>query len=65
MQREELLLAQLNCSTINFSFCAPKKPAKPESFMLHPLKQEPEGTTGEMLLAQLQALPKGAAVQVN
>jgi len=69
MQREELLYAQLNCSVINFSFGAPKKPAKPELFMLHPLKQEeledPNATAGDRLLAQLQALPAGAAVRAN
>lgn len=57
MQREELLLAMLHCSLINFSFCRPDQAVKPESFMLHPLAnheegvEEPAGMTGEQVMA--------------
>ncbi len=63
MRREELLLAQLNCSIINFSFSGPKEPATPDRFMLHPIKAEPEkqptqGLTGEDVMAAFKQFPK-------
>lgn len=63
MQREELLLAQINCTIANFSFGGAKKPLTPDLFMLHPLKAQETGTPGDRLLAALQALPHGAAVR--
>jgi len=59
MQREEVLLAQLNCSIINFAFGAPKTPVTPDRFMLHPFKAEPaKPLTGEDLMAAFAQFPK-------
>lgn len=66
MQREELLLGQINCTIGNFSFGGAKRPLTPDLFMLHPLKTpQQSGTDGDRLLAALQSLPPGAAVRVN
>jgi hypothetical protein len=62
LQREELLLGQINSSIINFSFGAPKDPVAPDRFMLHPFKKsvpEPEKPlTGEDLMAAFAGFPK-------
>lgn len=41
MQREEMLVGIISATSANFSFCRPDKPLSPESFMLHPLPNEP------------------------
>lgn len=66
LQREEMLLGQLNCTVANFSFSPPRKTLTPDMFMLHPLKiQREERTLGDSLLAELQALPPGVVQRVN
>lgn len=51
-QREELLVGIIAATSANFSMCHPKRPLRADSFMLHPLKAEPEEPmTGDELMA--------------
>lgn len=59
MQREELLVGIIASTTANTSFCRPENPFTPESFMLHPLPQDPpKPVTGEDIMAAFAHVPK-------
>lgn len=50
LQREEFLVGLVVATLQNFSMSPPKKPAKPESFMLHKL---PELPIGDQIMAEM------------
>jgi hypothetical protein len=59
-QREELLVGILASTTANFSFCRPDEPILAEDFMVHKLPEaaEPDGLTGEQVMAAFSRFPK-------
>jgi hypothetical protein len=68
MQREELLLALINCTIANFSFGGSKQEILPEMFMLHPFKTKKtatvsSGVTGENIMAVFAGFPKSKPVK--
>ncbi len=60
LQREELLMGILAAAITNSGMARPKKPIKPEDFMLHPFERKSQ-SMGEALLNKLRNLPPGAA----
>lgn len=64
LQREELLTGILAAAITNSGMARPKKPVKPEDFMLHPFERQSR-PMGEELLGKLRNLPPGAAQEVK
>jgi hypothetical protein len=73
MRREEVLCGIIAATTANFAFSPPKPPLSPEAFMIHNSpehnkssadEQQPR-SSGDGLLAALQALPAGTAIQME
>jgi hypothetical protein len=57
----ELMMGVLCAHTVNHSFCAPKKPTSPRSYMLHPwpeTHQPPQRVYGETLIGIVADAPK-------
>jgi hypothetical protein len=58
MRREELMTGILAATIENFSMCAPKKPVKPEMFMLHPFPPPPPVPIADQIMNEMAKMKR-------